>query len=142
MDRFKLINDQYGHEAGDVVMKSYLQGVKQVVGVRGDAFRGLGDEVKVLLTGTEHEENIRIAEEIRRQVSEMRLEHSAKRFLESRQALVFRLLRLTPVIVQLSRLPTSVSVLLSFRARTVWSLPDFAVGVSHSDEWLWGLLCL
>ena len=74
MDGFKQVNDTHGHEAGDIVMKGYLQVVKNVVGLRGDSYRGRGDEVKVLLVGIEHEQAARIAEEIRAQVAEMRLE--------------------------------------------------------------------
>lgn len=78
MDGFKNINDKYGHDAGDVVMRGYLLAVKQAVGAKGDSYRGLGDEVKVLLTGSEHAQAGRIAEEIRRHVGEMRLEHSGQ----------------------------------------------------------------
>src|ERR1051325_2177801 len=51
MDSFKPINDQFGHEAGDVVMKRYLEVVRDSVGSFGNAYRGRGDEVVGIIIG-------------------------------------------------------------------------------------------
>jgi diguanylate cyclase (GGDEF)-like protein len=79
MDEFKAINDVHGHNAGDVVMRGYLQAVKDAVGFHGDAYRGSGDEVKVLLTGFDLERTIRVAEDICERVRRLSLEFDGRR---------------------------------------------------------------
>jgi diguanylate cyclase (GGDEF)-like protein len=74
MDNFKRINDEYGHAAGDVVMKSFLETVRSSLGSVGDAYRGRGDEVAALIVGLEHERAIEIAENIRRSIENLQCE--------------------------------------------------------------------
>ena len=45
MDNFKRINEEFGHPAGDVVMKSYLEAVRDSLHPDGIAYRGRGDEI-------------------------------------------------------------------------------------------------
>jgi len=65
LDGFKKINDDSGHAAGDIVMKSYLQAVRDSVGSLGSAYRGRGDEVAVLMIGLEHQQMVKLAEKVR-----------------------------------------------------------------------------
>ncbi len=51
LDRFKLINDAYGHLAGDELLLRTGQAVASVVGERGSVYRFGGDEFVVLLNG-------------------------------------------------------------------------------------------
>ncbi len=78
MDNFKPINDEYGHPAGDVVMKAYLQIVQEVVGQFGSAYRGLGDETISLIIGLGHERALEMAETIRQKVAALACEHGGK----------------------------------------------------------------
>jgi diguanylate cyclase (GGDEF)-like protein len=72
MDGFKKINDDFGHPAGDMVMKSYLETVRDCVGSIGSAYRGRGDEVAALIVGQEHKRVTEIAEMIRASVEALR----------------------------------------------------------------------
>lgn len=72
MDNFKPINDAWGHAAGDVVMKAYLEAVRDAVGTLGIAYRGKGDEVVVILAGQGHGRAIEVAQRIREAVAALR----------------------------------------------------------------------
>lgn len=75
MDNFKRINDEFGHQAGDVVMKAYLESVRSGLEPFGTGFRGRGDETVALIIGQGHERAVKIAEGIRTRVEAMRCEH-------------------------------------------------------------------
>jgi diguanylate cyclase (GGDEF)-like protein len=47
----KPINDQHGHDAGDVAIKTYLQAIDMLKGENADGFRVGGDEVVVVMQG-------------------------------------------------------------------------------------------
>lgn len=69
LDRFKAMNDTYGHAAGDTVlqdMATILQGVCRKSDV---ATRYGGEEFCLLLPGTDMEEAVAVAERIRRELS-------------------------------------------------------------------------
>lgn len=54
LDRFKAINDNYGHAAGDAALREFariLQDVLQAHGLRSRAFRVGGDEFMVIVSG-------------------------------------------------------------------------------------------
>lgn len=55
IDHFKSINDRFGHEAGDHVIKSVATIVQRAVHDAGLAFRFGGEEFLVLLTGADEE---------------------------------------------------------------------------------------
>jgi diguanylate cyclase (GGDEF)-like protein len=50
-DRFKEINDRYGHEAGDRVLKAMAEAFRSVIGSKGVVARYRGDEFAVILPG-------------------------------------------------------------------------------------------
>jgi len=68
MDRFKQVNDQYGHEAGNRVLASVATVLLGVVRSSDIAARYGGDEFVVLLIGTNVSGARRVAEEVRRAV--------------------------------------------------------------------------
>ena len=75
MDHFKRINTEFGQSAGDVVMKAYLEAVRDGVGLYGRGYRGVGDEVAVLVRGQGHEKAIEFAEKIRKAVESLECEY-------------------------------------------------------------------
>ncbi|HBP34902.1 MAG TPA: hypothetical protein DD675_14500 [Raoultella ornithinolytica] len=64
IDHFKTINDRYGHEAGDLVIKSVAVIVQRAVRDKSMAFRYGGEEFLVLLAGASEEAARACAEEI------------------------------------------------------------------------------
>jgi diguanylate cyclase (GGDEF)-like protein/PAS domain S-box-containing protein len=58
IDKFKSINDQYGHEAGDLVLRQVSEKVRQVLRGTDQIGRLGGDEFVVLQTGIQNEEDI------------------------------------------------------------------------------------
>ena len=70
VDKFKNYNDTYGHQQGDVALKTVARTISQTLHRPGDfAARWGGEEFVVLLPNTELEGAYRIAENIRRSVN-------------------------------------------------------------------------
>lgn len=79
IDHFKEINDNYGHQAGDVV----LQGVAAVI---DDFVRGIdvvgrygGEEIMVGLVGAESKDAQRIAEDLRAKIEQHEFSHDQRK---------------------------------------------------------------
>ncbi len=64
IDHFKAINDNYGHEAGDLVIKSVAAIIQRAMRDIGMAFRYGGEEFLVLLAGTNEETAMACATDI------------------------------------------------------------------------------
>lgn len=73
IDHFKHINDRFGHEAGDGVIKNVAAIIQRVVRDHGTAFRYGGEEFLVLLNGMDEEAASRVATDIYNGVREMAL---------------------------------------------------------------------
>jgi len=71
MDDFGAINKSHGYSAGNVVMKAYLEVLRDCLGPLGTAYRGSGDETCALILGQGHERAVEIAEKIRKSVEEL-----------------------------------------------------------------------
>jgi diguanylate cyclase (GGDEF)-like protein len=65
LDLFKQVNDQYGHEAGNEVLKAVAEEIRNAVRVSDIAARYGGDEFVVILTRTDLQGGARVAEAIR-----------------------------------------------------------------------------
>jgi diguanylate cyclase (GGDEF)-like protein len=65
LDRFKEVNDQYGHEAGNEVLKSVAGEIKNAVRASDLAARYGGDEFVVILTRTDLQGGSRVGEALR-----------------------------------------------------------------------------
>ena len=57
LDNFKAINDQYGHEAGDAVLKVVVGRIRQVLTVNDEIYRWGGEEFLVVLNDTDSNTN-------------------------------------------------------------------------------------
>ncbi|HEY9686651.1 MAG TPA: GGDEF domain-containing protein [Coleofasciculaceae cyanobacterium] len=76
LDRFKLINDQFGHDAGDEALKRFASALRTGVGPQGFACRLGGDEFAVLLPDTQLSDAQAVADRIRNAVSQAHLKIS------------------------------------------------------------------
>ena len=70
IDFFKKLNDNYGHHAGDIVLKKFSDIVKENLRSEDLFCRHGGEEFVVLLSNVDKEEALMIAERIRAQLSE------------------------------------------------------------------------
>lgn len=70
IDNFKNINDAYGHQAGDKVLKVVARIIQSRIRDFDIAARWSGDEIMVVLLGAEAESAARKAEEICRSIEE------------------------------------------------------------------------
>lgn len=77
LDRFKQINDTYGHSAGDVVLKTVSKIAKDGVRDSDMLFRWGGEEFFILLTDCNQEQAVNAAEKIRMAIEQhpIALEH-------------------------------------------------------------------
>ncbi|HEU0052944.1 MAG TPA: diguanylate cyclase, partial [Longimicrobium sp.] len=65
LDRFKAVNDQYGHEAGNEILRGVAEEIRQAVRASDIAARYGGDEFVVILTRTDLAGGARVAEALR-----------------------------------------------------------------------------
>ena len=78
VDHFKRINDDWGHPAGDYVLKILAQTVREHLREHDTLFRFGGEEFLIMLPEEGVEAAVVVAEKIRKQVSELGLEFSGK----------------------------------------------------------------
>lgn len=78
IDFFKRFNDEFGHDAGDVVMQYVGQILRDTIEPDGRAFRFGGEEFTILLPGRTEDEAIAVAENVRQKVSSAALSHAGK----------------------------------------------------------------
>lgn len=69
IDDFKKVNDTYGHDFGDVVLKGVAKITSDQVREKGYVCRWGGEELLILLNNASEENSYRIAENIRRNVA-------------------------------------------------------------------------
>ncbi len=74
IDNFKHVNDTYGHDAGDAVLKKYALTTKQMIRDKDVFGRFGGEEFLLLLPETQKNEAISMAERIRIGVQEVAFE--------------------------------------------------------------------
>lgn len=67
LDRFKSINDHYGHDAGDIVLKEVCSAIKPLVGPT-DTFARFGGEEFCILTASRLADSAALAERVRRTI--------------------------------------------------------------------------
>ena len=69
IDDFKKVNDTYGHDFGDIVLKEVAQIATQLVKSNGYVCRWGGEEILILVNSSTKDQVRRIAENIRRNVA-------------------------------------------------------------------------
>ncbi|WP_414054143.1 GGDEF domain-containing protein GdpS [Macrococcus equi] len=65
IDDLKEVNDRFGHDAGDAVLKQMAQVIKNYVPTEAKIFRNAGEEFSVVFTRQTLDETVKIAESIR-----------------------------------------------------------------------------
>ena len=71
LDKFKPINDNLGHDVGDMLLETVAERLQAAMPDQGAAYRLGGDEFTVILTQIEGEQQVRqVAEEILRQFAQ------------------------------------------------------------------------
>ncbi len=73
-DNFKPVNDTYGHDAGDRVLKTLGQSLKSFARHDDLVCRLGGDEFLIICPDTTRQEGLRLAEDIIKKVSEIQIE--------------------------------------------------------------------
>jgi two-component system, cell cycle response regulator len=79
LDHFKKINDTYGHQAGDLVLKVVSSSIMAMVRKEDVFARYGGEEFALLLRGTPPEMAFILAERIRRTVEKLEIVHNGRR---------------------------------------------------------------
>ena len=69
IDHFKLVNDTYGHQAGDDVLKTFAQRISKNVRGKDLAYRFGGEEFIVAMPDTDQELAFVVADRMRREVA-------------------------------------------------------------------------
>lgn len=72
LDRFKIVNDTCGHEAGDMLLRQIATVLQQPIRAQDTLARLGGDEFGVLLERCDREQGLHIAEKLRQGVEEYR----------------------------------------------------------------------
>jgi diguanylate cyclase (GGDEF)-like protein len=75
VDKFKVFNDTYGHQVGDIVLQSVAQEIKKKTRKNDVAARYGGDEFAVILPDTGKKEAERLGKKINRAVCEHKVVH-------------------------------------------------------------------
>ncbi|NMF99015.1 diguanylate cyclase [Aromatoleum toluolicum] len=74
IDYFKMVNDTYGHDAGDAVLKSLAAVLRTSVRASDMVIRFGGEEFLIVLQETEAENALRVAENIRATVADLKIQ--------------------------------------------------------------------
>ena len=73
IDRFKCINDTYGHDVGDIVLKRFSQLLKQSVRKEDGVARWGGEEFLVLATAASLDQGVALAEKLRKAIESVQI---------------------------------------------------------------------
>ena len=71
LDQFKNINDQFGHQTGDIILKSTGKVIENSIRTTDLAFRTGGEEFVILLLNCKQIDGLNIAEKIRSNIEKM-----------------------------------------------------------------------
>ena len=83
LDHFKRVNDDYGHETGDEVLVAVTAALMKSVRPYDLVARVGGEEIALLLPGTDLDKGVEIAERLRREVAELAIDGYRERITAS-----------------------------------------------------------
>ena len=84
MNDLKIINDSYGHQAGDELLKKFAEVLREVCSEEGQIFRVGGDEFLVILTDSSEERAVDVINRIRQATDTKHMEYNdGKKFILS-----------------------------------------------------------
>lgn len=78
VDHFKRFNDEFGHDAGDAVLRGVGKILKHATRESGLAFRYGGEEFLLLMPALDPEQAMRRAEKIQAKIRALRIEHGGR----------------------------------------------------------------
>ncbi|RTZ58140.1 MAG: GGDEF domain-containing protein, partial [Gammaproteobacteria bacterium] len=73
IDNFKRINDTYGHDVGDLVLKSLAETIKGILRKNDYIIRYGGEEFLILLPNATIDQAIKVAEKIRKEIENKKI---------------------------------------------------------------------
>jgi diguanylate cyclase (GGDEF)-like protein len=65
LNDLKIINDSYGHQAGDILLKKFAEVLREICPEKGQLFRVGGDEFLVILTNSSEDTAVEVINKIR-----------------------------------------------------------------------------
>jgi len=80
IDFFKLINDNYGHDIGDIAIKTIANTLRDVTSDDDVVIRFGGEEFIVIVTNCDEERMIKVAEDIRIAFSQQKIQANSEEF--------------------------------------------------------------
>ncbi len=78
LDRFKSINDSFGHNTGDEVLQEVAQQLRQAIRTSDPFGRWGGDEFLCLATNTDGKQAVELAERLRDALQQLPLQHGGQ----------------------------------------------------------------
>jgi diguanylate cyclase (GGDEF)-like protein len=78
LDRFKLLNDTFGHSAGDAALRAVADFLRSRLRAHDVVCRYGGEEIVVVLSGARASEASQLAEQLRAGIEQLRIEHEGK----------------------------------------------------------------
>ncbi|MFM9428766.1 diguanylate cyclase (GGDEF)-like protein [Variovorax sp. GrIS 2.14] len=75
IDLFKMVNDRYGHAAGDAVLREFARLVQKTLHARGTAARWGGEEFLLAMSGTMREDAVKLVDQLRMAFEALRFPH-------------------------------------------------------------------
>lgn len=77
LDKFKVTNDTFGHDAGDDVLRIFSQIIKEICRTEDIPCRYGGEEFIIILPNTDNEGALKVAERIRATIETKIIEYGA-----------------------------------------------------------------
>ncbi len=84
IDFFKLYNDHYGHQGGDICLKKVANGLKSAIHREADFLaRYGGEEFSTVLPDTDLNGAVKVAEEMRQAIKDLKIEHAKSKVADT-----------------------------------------------------------